>query len=401
MVVLSWSLTKGVHMTTKVTDRLYAPVPLTNYQVFSDGTTSIPAVYNSARGCGTYKSIISNSIGKYKPGVFKVSDVDLYRSSGQLTPGVMRYHYPGSYGYGLEGPICYYGAVPPPKATWDQSKHNYTLSKAYSKTIAADAELGVFLGELRETLHMLKNPAGALVSFLSKNRTKGLRNAFHLTSDIWLQYRFGISPLIKDITDFISTFNRKAYLFDNKLRKKGANVKLKDQSRNVVHWDWFQNFNFDSIKETSTEIDCYSTIYYKIRCDKTVIERWGLSPGHAFNIAWELVPYSFVVDRFLAVGAWLDGFRRPEWIEYLGNSSSQKTAITENSRMVKLYTTYSGANPLYMSTPAAYSGTSATLLRRTNAALPALPAINPRPLDIVQDLDHLCLIWQRLKISRR
>jgi len=74
----------------------------------------------------------------------------------------------------------------------------------------------VFLGELRESIKMLRNPAaaareytGLFLNDMQRQRRQQSKKKFSKTlADSWLEYSFGMAPLMSDISDIASAANR-------------------------------------------------------------------------------------------------------------------------------------------------------------------------------------------------
>lgn len=179
---------------------------------------------------------------------------------------------------------------------------------------------GVFLGELTEALHLIRSPArtfrkglDAYLTDLKKGRgkLKGLagsekiRIANKIVSDTWLEHSFGWAPLLNDVDDGIETLGKHLWGADApKTKFVSASAKtehyLGSGSAGLVGGN---NLNF---KLTNVYTTTYSVRYYgKLRVfhpTKITPRRIGLSLNDVIPTAWELVPWSFLVDYFTNVG---------------------------------------------------------------------------------------------------
>jgi len=94
---------------------------------------------------------------------------------------------------------------------------NAARAKFYGKLYALRTSLqgGVVLGELRETLHMLKRPAAALwdknfgyLSALRKAKRRDPKHWLKTAGGLWLEQSFGWQPLINDCKDAYKAYEK-------------------------------------------------------------------------------------------------------------------------------------------------------------------------------------------------
>lgn len=228
--------------------------------------------------------------------------------------------YPGTITYQTDGGFASPSAAGDPNAV-DVSQAEI---KAKSGAIQRVKELqtsfqgGVFLGELAETIHMIKNPAKALRSGIdafyqvAKKRTK---NGYAATSErilaeTWLEFQYGWKPLAADLEDASKTVARASRYF-------GVNRHFGSQST-------YQSSatTFGSYTPPTTGIQyrwerrtiSTGTISYagevRVAPGQTDPMRnaWGVSTRDFLPTVWELIPYSFLADYFSNIGEIIDGF---------------------------------------------------------------------------------------------
>lgn len=193
-------------------------------------------------------------------------------------------------------------------------------AKFYKAVRDAEVKLQglVFLGELRQTLQMLRRPLSGLQDLISDylRRAKtlkqgsgrgGARRYDQAISKLWLEYVFGWVPLMMDIDDA-----RKAYsaMFD-KERRIYISVGGKDfyRRRNV----YTESTLFHPCATTrlisqdlidQTEIYRYRGVV-EAKATTTAQDRFalfGFHPKEFIPTAWELLPWSFLLDYFANIG---------------------------------------------------------------------------------------------------
>lgn len=116
--------------------------------------------------------------------------------------------------------------------------------------------------------------------------------------NLWLEYSYGWSPLCSDMYDVITSFYK---------RVEEGYTMVAEGSRNIVTVDYSAYGQNDG---TTTYQTVYKRRYVRYKVWYEIdnarlanMSSWGLT--NPALLAWELLPYSFVVDWFLPVGDWL------------------------------------------------------------------------------------------------
>lgn len=218
---------------------------------------------------------------------------------------------------------------------------NAAISKLHSKIRedGGSAQGLVFLGELRETIGLLRNPFGkarekvtdylrslkstrAVIDHTTKRRksetakdlsVRRAQNLVDAMSSAWLETQYALLPLISDTQDIIGAAEkliegrerRKRYVS----RKFGPTVSSADSFGN--QWMYTCMENRVTVRRTSSSEIQYIAIY-KHSYDGSVglFDRAQRLLG--FNLQdfvpaiWELVPWSFLIDYFANIGKILE-----------------------------------------------------------------------------------------------
>lgn len=226
------------------------------------------------------------------------------------------------------------------------------LSEYLKRAIEAQSQFqsGVFLGELGETWRMVRNPAKALRASLSDWHKRGLKlrsqkwRKYHRQplpqrrrsvtkdlSDSWLEYAYGVRPIVGDVEDAMKAFNRRNdWVSDGRLvYGKGL-----DESCTEVFGD--NSGYFCYVRETIyTETRCKIKYYGKTKAYvmdplKFNAKLWGFNLQDFVPTLWELMPYSFLIDYFTNIGdvlyAWSWGKAGLAW--------TNKAVLKERRRRV-------------------------------------------------------------------
>jgi hypothetical protein len=213
-----------------------------------------------------------------------------------------------------------------------------------SSTILGESivENGIFV----DAFKLLLNPSRSILVFLDLLK-KSLRKKTNLgtlgavaktASNLGLGYQFGIAPAIEEIRNVIGAHHkvqsRLAYLRSN----VGGYVPVR--ARMVIP-STVSNSTVNTTKilcDSKETIGCISALA-KIRSDIDFIEDWqayvqyfGL---HKFiGLAWELIPFSFVVDWFTNAQEYVNKFTTPKFGSPFYNirniCHSKKTELRES-----------------------------------------------------------------------
>lgn len=169
----------------------------------------------------------------------------------------------------------------------------------------------VVLGELRETLHMLRHPAKALyddgwkyLNALGKRKRASPKSWHKAVPGLWLEHAFGWMPLINDAQDAYKAYNR--VLADKKVvhfSVGGRATKDLGQSETTstevsyLHWRKVS-------KEWVTRTVRYRGVCVNKLEGSPMVEPalFGFTPSEFIPTVWELLPWSFLVDYFVNVG---------------------------------------------------------------------------------------------------
>lgn len=193
------------------------------------------------------------------------------------------------------------------KQTWSSDDDIRLFGKLREKVAGSDFNAGVFLGEGHEALAMIANSATRIRKAYDAARKGNLVGAHHfLTNGLsatklktrrkayannWLELQYGWLPLLNDA-------------------KNGAEFlshHLSVPLQNVVRASVYRAgtvSNSWAADTTSVDGICYTrkSIKALIR-ERDVAALAGLQDP--LSVAWELLPYSFVIDWFIPIGNYL------------------------------------------------------------------------------------------------
>lgn len=211
----------------------------------------------------------------------------------------------------------------------------------------------VFLGELRETLNMIRRPAYALRQALSKHlsKTKSLARRSRTRKELqlavnqtYLEFTFGALPLISDVkagaVAFAEVLNRRdAGLRPIRSKRFGFEEK-KVQFHGPVGVPWYVGTSLPAVctryTEEKIEVSYWTMQDYRLsrwERDSSWATTFGISLNEFVPTVWELIPYSFVVDYFTNIGDILN-FESTDWSRLVGSFYQVKHESSRNTRLI-------------------------------------------------------------------
>jgi hypothetical protein len=175
---------------------------------------------------------------------------------------------------------------------------------------ASEVNLGENLGELGQTMRMFSNIARQLASITSWSRGKqktallsGFRSktAVKDAANAWLQYRYGVRPLISSVQGAAEALQRSLYpRYTARGRKRYYDTSQDD----VIFPTATAAIHCDASISRSLSVEVSAGAIYSFKSD--VFDRLsGFGFNDLFTLGWEFVPYSFVIDWFIDIGSWL------------------------------------------------------------------------------------------------
>lgn len=195
---------------------------------------------------------------------------------------------------------------------------------------------GVFLGELMETVRMIKNPAQALRRGLDlyhsdvKKRLKKSKHPNRTVRDTWLEYSYGWAPFVNDIHDIAKIACADPF-----------RVRLPISGSGLVEWNEEQPdvnrapasiggplFWVSKYRRSNDVGVRYKGAVYAENTPPSFPEQLGFSWSNLLPTIWELIPYSFLVDYFTNVGKVIEGVSTgPIWLAW-GCKSTRKRSVS-------------------------------------------------------------------------
>lgn len=173
-----------------------------------------------------------------------------------------------------------------------------------------------------------RNGAGFYSTAFRRDRTKAI-------ADGWLELQYGWIPLVKDVFSTAESFER---LYKNKPPRGVSRVsgfrEVTEESNTPV-----QHCIQTTRKHAKVELKLMAR-YSSTSTPLRTLKELGLT--NPALIAWDLLPFSFVADWFLPIGAWLGQLDATLGIHFDVGSQTQCTENTVDIQRSASNTLYAG-----------------------------------------------------------
>jgi len=171
--------------------------------------------------------------------------------------------------------------------------YNQALDKLNDKS-RGDLDISIDFAEWHQTAKMVN----ASEQFTGMMKTAfGRFGPVKLASNLWLQYTYGVKPLLSDI---YGAADESIRVVLNKIERHHARATTVYTPKTVT---FHTIFGAQNVKVLGGKMKRSVTLGVDLTTKEWDPARWSsLNP---VSIAWELMPYSFVVDWFLNVGGYL------------------------------------------------------------------------------------------------
>lgn len=177
-------------------------------------------------------------------------------------------------------------------------------------------QTGVFLGELRETIHMVTRPASALRHAISSyssaakyayGRAGGGRRGLKAVSGTWLEHSYGWRPLFSDIDQGMSALARLPRVYGEVITGYSEQRTVAGPAKwNPIWENTTVQLQFMDVNTTRVRYKGMLAFANDRSKAEEWNQKWGLTLSDFAPTAWELIPYSFLVDYFTNVGDIID-----------------------------------------------------------------------------------------------
>lgn len=357
----------------------------------------------------------------------------------------------------IQGKLACQWSIPATRPAWFDTRvemaKSRTLVKAHAKIEKEDFQGLVTFAEAKKTVSMLRSPFATSLGLITQieRRTLELVKDRSLAKDLardlrrdglpstvqelkkrrrtvkdlradatdlhkafdaaWLEGRFGWRPTLREISQAIETLVKATDAHDAWLRPLRKVVRA---SEDVVwspgHGDVPELYDspiqpglthtvkMARFSEHVTKVA--SGVLYEIYDENwgyAARKQWGLTLSAVPAAAWELVPLSFVADRFALIGDWIESMNPKPGVRILGSwTTTVEKQFNRHDILEAKIAVATVPATTYTQRGGRYREDIQVITRKVNPLLPILPPLNGRALNLAQNLDHLALITQRL-----
>lgn len=384
-----------------VTYRIGSPP---NYVLGSPTTLTYP---NSKIGVKEY--IDSVDTGRFIPGIVRINPVVISRTTVSCDPCTMTSPKDPGAGYQvLSGDIsAVYCAQSWPSndgSDWSTLYSELSRNRAMAKFSSPDWDVGAEIGELTETLSMLRHPLTGIVEFINRWRKSCYRSpkykfmdTMDMLTSTWMEYRYGLMPLIYSAQDIFKLMTKGSLKTSASLSRLSASAKGVDYTTGTPNNSGILGLSNVWRKDTELKIRYNTKIYFRYNQNLdwlTALKALGLDPLGFASLAWELTSLSFVVDWCFNVGDWLRAITPNPQVELLGACTSAKLIRKEKWQSIQNYWwSPSKSAPA----PPPCTILQEKLIRKVaSTSKPVLPAMSSQILNFKRVADSLSIIWGRI-----
>jgi hypothetical protein len=309
--------------------------------------------------------------------------------------------------YGFSGVFAPGNWTLPPIALLTDSEIKSAIdvaaTRAWSKSSGHLAEILTDIAEMRQTIQLLTKPWSSMLPLIRAITSarkgggggiKGIgKGAGASARDVWLQYRYGVRPLVSSVTGIMKALDkpiaikRETYRASNTISKMGT--------VNGTFASWSTSCGYSDVRQDIVDVRAGILMQEALDLPSTL----GVDGAGLLSTPWELIPFSFVADWFINVGDFLGAM-----VPYLSKNpiGTWYTVKRTQTRVWKITSTTAVNPSSYTIVRPANEIRAMTLI--TKYRVPGLPApsltLKPQAIrSIINDLriiDAMALACQQL-----
>lgn len=355
-------------------------------------------------------------VGKYRPGMFKLSDVLLktvkYDMSSIFAVVVINSDPNGCPYAVIRGDYAAGYTFTPSRTDLDvipvSSDLIYKLAlQAYSKISKPDVDFGENLAEFGSLLKMMHSPIKGLADLIESclfHKKTRKRRPWHEAASMWLAKRYGWDPLIGDLKTLSDEYfgGPKAYKAGQILTESSREIIESVEQHPRTRKYLYGTTCLDVDGQTEDRRTDQVRIYYKID-DPGMYEavKRGTSIFNAASLAYNLIPLSFVLDWWSNLGDYIAAIMPNPYVTVLGCTHSQKREVKRICWPIRAYVS---KKPQFAQSCTATFAETKSIYYREVIGLPEgwmTPKLDLDLRSIKHTIDAISLTIQRIPTRKR
>jgi len=263
-------------------------------------------------------------------------------------------------------------------------------TSAWNKSAGHQADILVDIAEIGQLIRMLRDPIQSTSTFLRKIQSgrKGIKalkgdDAIAYAEGLWLQYRFGIRPLVSSVQGVVKAMNKQ--ISPRRSTHRGSYSMSTSSSSSALFAGGQTSFNYTIAR--SDEVNVRTG--FIVEDSVSFAQALGVDASGMLSLPWELVPYSFVADWFTNVGTFLGALVPAMTKSPLG---SWTTVIRKRTSVFTILNSYV-TSPLLQSQerdPVEYRRTTSITKTRTPGM--AVPSLTLKPFAMKKVITDLRVV---------
>lgn len=191
----------------------------------------------------------------------------------------------------------------------------------------------IALAERRQTASLFENTAKSLARAYRSFRKGRYRDAArHLgtnpreAGDRWLEFTYGVRPLLSDLHGAVEHLHR-----SEKIRPPSITVTAAKHTKSRESILSTNGSTYSLVCDTDVWQGCFIRLDYLFPGDfqREWVELGITNPA---QIVWEVMPYSFMVDWFVPIGAYLSSLDAALGLQFRGGSLSKLVKVKRRAR---------------------------------------------------------------------
>lgn len=206
---------------------------------------------------------------------------------------------------------------------------NTAITKCMANVSSASSMIAVTIAERQKTVNMIADRVGRITrgflavkngNYLLAAEILGVRKKWiqksrrKQTASNWLEWRYGWLPLYLDARGAVQALKK---VNEPRFTARGFSA-MQDhtsslQSVNFLNGGACQPWGMRTVRFSNTSVRAYCL--YTVDDNFLTASAFGLTDP--VSVAWELIPFSFVVDWFVDVGTWLEAIKPTPGVRFL------------------------------------------------------------------------------------